>query len=118
MPYGGTTPRKSGYVIPHLTGALPQKSCITDPHGGTPVAILQDGGLRIYSSSLTVGYVIPLRTAAAAPKLKISRGFCPQNSNSSGLLPPFFGGGNLHPLFLIFGPEELPQNGLKGPPYY
>ena len=92
---------------------------LTHPHGGTQAAILQDGGLRIYSSSLTVGYVIPIRRGLLPPlNSKFSgashtkphggtarEGEKPRKTcNARGFCPHFWGGANLHPLFFNFGP--------------
>ena len=97
----GTTPRK--FQVMSYWGPCPTKVrlCLTHPHDGTPVAILEDGGLSIYSSSLTVGYVITIRTEANSPRAFAAIfggqvcgvGFLPHKTqNSSGLLPPVFWG--------------------------
>ena len=86
---------------------------------------MQDGGLRIYSSSLTVGYVIPIRRGAFAPaKLKIRwashtnphRGTASEGEgrakprttcNARGFCPHFWGAQICTPLFLNFGPVGI-----------
>ena len=93
MSYGGPAPQMLGYVLPILTEARRPPSC-------------KDGG--IYSSSLTVGYAIPIRTAAAGPKTENSPGLLPPKLKiRRGLLPPIFGGVNLHPPYLNFGPVGI-----------
>ena len=85
----------TGYII---RGPCPAKIrlCPTHPHGGTPVAILQDGGGTAWEGE--------------------GRGRGPEQgrerpAKQGAFAPHFWGGANLHPLFLILGPGELPQGG-------
>ena len=58
---------------------------------------MQDGELGFYSSSLTLDYVIPIRTAAAGP----------ETQNSPGAFASHFWGCKFAPLFLNFGPGGI-----------
>ena len=83
-------------------------------------AILQDGGLRIYTSSLTAGYVIPIRRGLLPPliskfagashtnphegtaKEREGRGEAQNDLQYRGLLPPISGGRKFAPPFFEF----------------
>ena len=103
--------------------------CPTYPHDVTPVAILQDGGLLIYSSSLTRGYVISIRKVvqqchylqnSGGPRNSnvAAGGFCPRKTqNLPGAYALHFSGGAIFYtlFFLNFGPGEFPWAGPDPP---
>ena len=124
-------------LVPHLMGARPLecqvfiwgpcrtkiKLCPIYPHGGMPAgrhlarwrpAHLFFSYRKVRHTNSHGGTTAPLVTKQRrAPKLIMRWGLLPpQNSKfSPGLLPPFLGVSNFHPLFLNFGTGELPLGG-------
>ena len=95
--------------------------CPTYRHDVTPVAILQDGGLRIYSSSLTIGChtnphggTTPQFQSSGGPRNSnvAAGGFCPRKTeNSPGAFAPHFWRVQfMHPFF-NFGPGGIAPGG-------
>ena len=119
MPYEGTTPRKSGYVIPHLTGVLPRESYVMSYRSSRrhvsrpPFCKMADCAFFFthpHSGSVSGPKI---RNSCAGAHVKVAG--TKTEPAMPGAFAPRFGGANLHPLFLNLGPWELPQVWIKGP---